>query len=99
MSFSIFSVSCAKFWFTGFAFFLPFLVAGKSDFSFPSFSNLQQSQVFCVVYVPPCFLCRLQFFSKQTFLGTLAAELVPGGFFPFLPLLEDFSKDSGLAYL
>ncbi len=48
-SFSIFSVSCAKFWFTGLPFFLPILAAWKLDFSFPSFSNLWQSRVSCVV--------------------------------------------------
>ncbi len=99
MSFSIFFVSYVKFWFMGFAFFLPFLAAQKSDFSFPSFSNLRQSRLLCVVHVPPCFLHRLQFFSKQTYLGTLAVELIPGRFFPFLPLLEDFSEDSGLPFL
>jgi hypothetical protein len=84
-SFSIFLVSCAKFWFTGFAFLPPFLAAWNSDFSFPSFLNLRQSQVLYVVYAPPCFLHRLQCFSKRTFLGTLAVELVPGCVFPFLP--------------
>jgi hypothetical protein len=38
-------VSCSKLWFTGFAFLLPFLAAEKSDSSFLSSLNLQQSQV------------------------------------------------------
>ncbi len=41
----IFSVSCAKFWLTGFAYLPTFLAAWKLDFSFPSFSNLRQSRV------------------------------------------------------
>jgi hypothetical protein len=94
LSSSIFLVSCAKFWFTGFAFLPPFLAARNLDFSFLSFLNLQQSQVLCVVYAPPCFLHRSQCFSKQTFLETLAVDSLPGGFFPFLPLWEAFSEDS-----
>jgi hypothetical protein len=65
----------------------------------PSFLNLRQSRVLCMVYAPPCFLHRLQFFSKQTFLGTLAVKSVPGRFFPFLPLWENFLEDSGLPFL
>ncbi len=32
--------TCAKFWFMGLPFLLPFLAAQKLDFSFLSFSNL-----------------------------------------------------------
>ncbi len=42
-NFLIFLLNCAKFKFTGFAFLPTFLAARKSDFSFPSCSNLQQS--------------------------------------------------------
>ncbi len=90
-------VSCTKFWFMGLSFFLPFLAVQKLDFSFLSFSNLQQSRVLCMVYASPCFLHRLQCFSKWTFLGNLVVELVPGRFFPFSPLLEDFLDNSDLS--
>ncbi len=52
-----------------------------------------------MVCTPPCFLRRLQCFSKRTFLGTPAIELVPECFFPFSPLLEDISEDSNLPFL
>jgi hypothetical protein len=44
-SFLIFSGSCAKFWFAGFAFLPPFLAAQKLDFSYPSFLNLRHIAV------------------------------------------------------
>jgi hypothetical protein len=83
----------------GLLLYLPFLAARKLDFSFPSFSNLQQSQVLCVVCAPPCFLHSLQCFSKRTFLETQTVELVPGCFFPFSPLLEDLSDFSKVSDL
>jgi hypothetical protein len=98
LSFSISLVSCVKFWLTEFAFLPPFLAAGKSNFSFPSFLNLQQSQVLCMVYVPPGLLHRLQCFLKRIFLGTLAVDSVPGCFFPFLLLGEAFSGNSNLTF-
>jgi hypothetical protein len=36
---------------------------------------------------------------KTDFLGALAVESVPGRFFPFSPLLEDFLEDSDLPLL
>ncbi len=99
LRFSNFLLNYAKFWFVGFTFLPPFWLARNLDFSFPYFPYLQQSLVLCMVYAPPCFLHRLQCFSKLTFLGTLAVELVPGRFFPFSPFLEDFLEDSGLPFL
>ncbi len=87
LSFSIISVSCAKFWFTWFAFLPSFLAAWNLDFSFPSFLNLQHSWVLCMVYAPPCLLHRLQCFSKRTFLGTLAIDSGTRTFLPFLALV------------
>ncbi len=98
LGFLIFLVSCAQVWLSGFAFLPLFLAAWKLVFSFPSFSNLQQSWVLCMVYAPPCFLHRLLCFSKQTFLGTLAVDLVSGCYLSFLPLWEAFLEDSGFAF-
>ncbi len=60
LSYSNFLLNCVKFWFMGFDFLPLFLAAWKSDFSFPSFSYLQQSRVLCMVYAPPCLLHRSQ---------------------------------------
>ncbi len=43
-------------------------------------------------------LAQLQCFSKRTFLGTPIVALVPGHFFPFLLLWEDFLEDSNLPF-
>ncbi len=98
LSLSNLLLNCVKFCHSGLGFFLPFLMAQKSAFNFLSFSYLRQSLVLCVVCMPPCFLHRLQCFSKQTFLRTLAIDLVPGCYLRFLLLLEAFLEDSNLAF-
>ncbi len=95
---SDFLLNCAKDCFTGLGFFLPFLAARKSDFSVPSFSKRWQSQELCVLYVPPCFLHRLQCFSARTFFGTLGPWSVPGRFVPFFSLCKAFSSQEVLDF-
>ncbi len=98
LSLSNFLLNCAKDCFVGLGFFPPFLVARKSDFSVPSFSKRRQSQVLCVVYVPPCFLHKSQCFSVRTFFGTLGLS-VPGCFVPFFLLCKGFLLQEGLDLL
>ncbi len=69
-SMSNFLLNCAKNCFVGLVFFLPFLAARILMFSAPSFSYLQHSLVLHMVYMPPCFLQRLQCFLVQASLGT-----------------------------
>ncbi len=97
-SLSNFSVNWAKDCLAGLGFFQPFLVAWKLAFSDPSFSNLWQSFVLCIVCVPPCFLQRSWSFSKWTFLGTLVVDPVLGNLFPVLLLLDAFLPECALNY-
>jgi hypothetical protein len=90
MSLSNFSLNWAKDCLAGLGFFPPFVAARKSAFSDLSFSCLRQSFVLCIVCMPPCFLQRLQCFSKRTFLGILVVDSVPGHLFPLLLLMEAF---------
>ncbi len=65
--------------------FLPAVLAvWKLAFTIPSFLNLQQSLVACVVCTPPCFLHRLQDFLKWTLLGTCFIAPVPSRLVPAL---------------
>ncbi len=74
LSLSIFFITCAKDCFVESGFFPPFLAAGMMGFSVPSFSDLQQSLVLCVVHAAPCFLQRSYCFLVWAFLGTLPVE-------------------------
>jgi hypothetical protein len=95
-SLSNFLLNCAKDCFVGLGFFPPFLAARKSDFSVLSFSKRRQLQILCIVYAPPCFLQRLQYFLVRTFFGTLGLWSVPGRFVPFYLLCKAFSSQEGL---
>ncbi len=96
--FSIFLVSYTKFWFTEFCFLTAFFSGTEIGFLLSVFLKLQQSPLLCMVYVPPCLLHRLQCSLMRTFMRTLAVDLIPGHFFPFLSLGEAFSENSGLAF-
>jgi hypothetical protein len=46
----------------------------------------------------PMLLVQVAICLKTDFLGNPGCRIVPGCFFPFLYLLEDFSEDSGLPF-
>ncbi len=95
---SNFLLNSAKFCLARTGFFLSFLVAWKSGFSFLFLLYFQQSFVLCIVCAPLCLLHRSQCIAVQAFLGTLAVGLVPGCFLPCSPLVEALLDDSVLAF-